>query len=156
MGRHNGPRGTEQEGNIGSTVGRKTTGNRALNVGLVGVHPEHREALRQACLAAGCSPVFRTLPDTSSGGLGRWADLLVVECDRGFGALYAAERARRAGTCLVGVLVHWWSDLEWDARQAADFVLHVPLALDEVRDVLAFTRSGERENALASALPTAT
>jgi hypothetical protein len=35
------------------------------------------------------------------------------------------------------VLVNWWSDLERDAREAADFVLHVPLAPDEICDVLA-------------------
>jgi hypothetical protein len=158
VGMHNddSQRDTDKEGSNGTGAGDKTTGKPRLNVALVDVHPGHREALRQACLAAGCSPVFRTLPDTSSGGLGRWADLLVVECDRGFRALHTAERARRAGTCPIGVLVHWWSDLEWEARQAAHFVLHVPLAPDEVREVLAFTRSGQTENALASALPAAT
>jgi hypothetical protein len=37
----------------------------------------------------------------------------------------------------VGVLVNWWSDLERDAHEAADFVLHVPLAPDEIGDALA-------------------
>ena len=147
MGRHGGPRSTEREGSNGSAAGRKTTGNRALNVGLVDVHRVHREALRQACVAAGCSLVFKTLNSKSTDRLGQWADLVVVEADRGFGALHSAARARRAGTSLVGILVNWWSDLEWDARQAADFVLHVPLAPQEVRDVLTSTILARRGTA---------
>ncbi len=120
-------------------MGRKTTASRAVKVALVDVDQGHRTALRQACVAAGRPFVFRTLDGKSSDRLGQWADLIVVEADRSFGALHSAEKARRAGTSLVGVLVNWWSDLEWDARQAADFVLHVPLAPDEVRDVLTST-----------------
>jgi hypothetical protein len=39
----------------------------------------------------------------------------------------------------VGILLNWWSDLEWEAHQAVDFVLHVPLTPDEVRDILTST-----------------
>ena len=74
--------------------------------------------------------------DASTDGVGQWADVVVVESDLGFRALRSAEKARRAGTPPVGVLVNWWSDLERDAREAADFVLHVPLTSDEIRDVL--------------------
>ncbi len=112
------------------------TGNPALNVVLVEVGQEQREVLRQACVAAGYSPVFKTLHDASTDRLGQWADVVVVESDLGFRALRSAEKARRAGTPPVGVLVNWWSDLERDAREAADFVLHVPLTSDEIRDVL--------------------
>jgi len=112
------------------------TGNPALNVVLVEVGQEQREVLRQACVAAGYSPVFKTLHDASTDRLGQWADVVVVESDLGFRALRSAEKARQAGTPPVGVLVNWWSDLERDAREAADFVLHVPLTSDEIRDVL--------------------
>jgi hypothetical protein len=125
----------------------------ALNVALVEVGQEHRKVLRQACVAAGYSPVFKTLRDASTDRLGQWADLVVVESDLAFRALHSAEKARRPGTPPVGVLVNWWSDLEWDAREAADFVLHVPLAPDEIRDVLAsavLIRTGE---AVVSAVP---
>ncbi len=126
-----------------------------LRVALVDVDREHESVLRQACLAAGYSPVFKTLRDGSSGGLGRWADLVLVESDLGFRALHAAEEARRAGSSAVGVLVNWWSDLEWDARQTADFVLHVPLTSSEIRDVLTSTIP-ERANATpASVIPQA-
>lgn len=131
------------------------TGRPALNVVLVEVGQEQREVLRQACLAAGYSPVFRTLHDVPTDGLGRWADLVLVESDLGFRALRSAERARRAGTRRVGVLVNWWSDLERDAREAADFVLHVPLTPDEIRDVLASAIPVRKDEALASAVPAA-
>jgi hypothetical protein len=111
-------------------------GNPALNVVLVEVGQEQREVLRQACIAAGYSPVFRTLHDASTGRLGQWADVVVVESDLGFRALRSVEKARQAGSPRVGVLVNWWSDLELDAREAADFVLHVPLTPEEIRDVL--------------------
>jgi hypothetical protein len=111
-------------------------GNPALNVVLVEVGQEQREVLRQACVAAGYSPVFRTLHDASTGRLGQWADVVVVESDLGFRALRSVEKARQAGSPRVGVLVNWWSDLELDAREAADFVLHVPLTPEEIRDVL--------------------
>ena len=112
------------------------TGNPALNVVLVEVGQEQCEVLRQACVAAGYSPVFKTFHDASTDPLGQWADVVVVESDHGFRALRSAEKARQAGTPPVGVLVNWWSDLERDAREAADFVLHVPLTSDEIRDVL--------------------
>jgi hypothetical protein len=112
------------------------TDNPALNVVLVEVDQEQREVLRQACVAAGYSPVFRALDDAPTDGLGQWADVVVVESDLGFRALRSAEKARQAGTPPVGVLVNWWSDLERDAHEAADFVLHVPLTPDEIRDVL--------------------
>jgi hypothetical protein len=112
-------------------------GKPPLNVALVEVGEGHREVLRKACLAAGYSPVFKTLNDASTHRLGRWADIVVVESDLGFRALHSAEKARRAGMPPVGVLVNWWSDLEQDAREAADFVLHVPLAAEEIGDVLA-------------------
>jgi hypothetical protein len=51
------------------------------------------------------------------------------------------------------VLVNWWSDLERDAREAADFVLHVPLTSDEIRDVLVSAIPMRTADALASALP---
>lgn len=112
-------------------------GKPSLNVALVEVGEGHREVLREACLAAGYSPVFKTLSDASTDRLGRWADIVVVESDLGFRALHSAEKARRAGMPPVGILVNWWSDLEQDAREAADFVLHVPLAPDEIGVVLA-------------------
>jgi hypothetical protein len=112
------------------------TGNPALNVVLVEVDQEQREVFRQACVAAGYSPVFKTLDDSPTDRLGQWADVVVVESDLGFRALRSAEKARQAGTPPVGVLVNWWSDLERDAHEAADFVLHVPLTADEIRDVL--------------------
>ena len=129
------------------------TGNPALNVVLVEVGQEQREVLRQACVAAGYSPVFKTLHDASTDRLGQWADVVVVESDLGFRALRSAEKARRAGTPPVGVLVNWWSDLERDAREAADFVLHVPLTSDEIRDVLVSAVPMRAADALASAVP---
>jgi hypothetical protein len=51
------------------------------------------------------------------------------------------------------VLVNWWSDLELDAREAADFVLHVPLTSDEVRDVLVSAVPMRAANAVASGVP---
>jgi len=131
------------------------TGKPALNVALVEVGQEHRKVLRQACVAAGYSPVFKTLRGASTDRLGQWADLVVVESDLGFRALHSAEKARRAGTPPVGVLVNWWSDLEWDARETADFVLHVPLTPDEIRDVLASAVPIRTEDVLASAVPEA-
>ena len=122
-----------------------------LNIALVDVGQEHREVLRQACIAAGYSPAFRALPDPSANGLGQWADLVVVESDLGYRALRSAERVRGDGMPSVGVLVNWWSDLEWDARQAADFVLHVPLTPDEVSDVLASAVLSRTRDALAPA-----
>jgi hypothetical protein len=129
------------------------TGNPALNVVLVEVGQEQREVLRQACVAAGYSPVFKTLHDASTDRLGQWADVVVVESDLGFRALRSAEKARRTGTPPVGVLVNWWSDLERDAREAADFVLHVPLTSDEIRDVLVSAIPMRTTDALAPALP---
>jgi hypothetical protein len=129
------------------------TGNPALNVVLVEVGQEQREVLRQACVAAGYSPVFKTLHDASTDRLGQWADVVVVESDLGFRALRSAEKARRAGTPPVGVLVNWWSDLELDAREAADFVLHVPLTSDEIRDVLVSAIPMRIANAVASGVP---
>jgi hypothetical protein len=111
-------------------------GKPSLNVALVEVGEEHRQVLKEACLAAGYSPVFKTLRDASTNRLGQWAHVVVVESDLGFRALHSAEKARQAGTPPVGVLVNWWSDLERDAREAADFVLHVPLTPNEIRDVL--------------------
>ena len=131
----------------GGSASWKANGRPRLHVALVDVGQEHRRALRQACVAAGCPLVFKTLSRMPTDRLGRWADLIVVEADCGFGALHSAERARRAGTSLVGVLVNWWSDLEWDAHQVADFVLHVPLAPDEVRDVLTSSILAERGTA---------
>ena len=108
----------------------------ALNVALVDVCEEHCRVFKEACAAAGYSPVFKPTCDVCTDGLGRWADLVVIECDLCFRALHLAEEARRCGTCPVGVLVNWWSDLERDASEAADFVLHVPLTADEIRQVL--------------------
>ena len=127
-------------------------GKLSLNVALVEVGEGHREVLREACLAAGYSPVFKTLSDASTNRLGRWADLVVVESDLGFRALHSAEKARRAGMPPVGILVNWWSDLEQDAREAADFVLHVPLTSDEIRDVLASAVSTRASDALAASV----
>jgi hypothetical protein len=129
------------------------TGNPALNVVLVEVGQDQREVLRQACVAAGYSPVFKTSHDACTDRLDRWADVVVVESDLGFRALRSAEKARRAGTPPVGVLVNWWSDLERDAREAADFVLHVPLTSDEIRDVLVSAIPMRTTDAIASALP---
>ena len=129
------------------------TSNPALNVVLVEVGQEQREVLRQACVAAGYSPVFKTLHDASTDRLGQWADVVVVESDLGFRALRSAEKARQAGTPPVGVLVNWWSDLELDAREAADFVLHVPLTSDEIRDVLVSAVPMRTANAVASGVP---
>jgi len=109
---------------------------RPLNVALVRVGEEHRQVFEEACAAAGYSPTFKTLRDVSADGLGRWADLVVIESDLAFRALHSVEKARRRGAPPVGVLVNWWSDLEQDASEAADFVLHVPLTADEIRHVL--------------------
>jgi hypothetical protein len=125
----------------------------SLNVALVEVGEEHRKVLKEACVAAGYTPVFKTIRGASTDRLDQWADLVVVESDLGFRALHSAEKARRAGTPPVGVLVNWWSDLERDAREAADFVLHVPLAPDEICDVLAF--AAPTKDALASSIPDA-
>jgi len=124
---------------------RKAAGRRALNVALVDVRQEHRQVLRQSCLAAGYSPVLKTVRGPYLNRVGHWADLIVVEADLGSRALHSAERVRRAGGPPVGMLVNWWSDLEQDARQAADFVLHVPLTVDEVRELLALTVPGRTE-----------
>ena len=127
----------------------------SLNVALVDVGQEQREVLRQACVAAGYTPVFKTLPGASADRLGRWADVVVVESDLSFRALRSVEKARRAGTPRVGVLVNWWSDLERDAQEAADFVLHVPLTSDEIRDVLVSAVPVRADDALAAAVPDA-
>jgi hypothetical protein len=128
-------------------------GKPALNVALVDVGQEQREVLRQACVAAGYTPVFKALPGASADRLGQWADLVVVESDLGFRALRSAEKARRAGMPPVGVLVNWWSDLERDAHEAADFVLHVPLTSDEIRDVLVSAVPVRTDDALVPAVP---
>src|SRR4030067_547331 len=73
------------------------TGNPALNVVLVEVGRDQREVLRQACVAAGYSPVFKTLHDACTDRLDRWADLVVVGSDLGFRALRAAEEGRAVG-----------------------------------------------------------
>jgi hypothetical protein len=138
---------TVEDESRGGSAWWKANGRPRLHVALVDVGQEHRRALQKACVAGGCSPVFKSLRGASADQLGLWADLVVVECDCGFRALHTAERARRAGTSLVGVLVNWWSDLEWDAQEVADFVLHVPLAPDEVRDVLTSSILAERGTA---------
>ena len=134
---------------------RKVIDKPALNVVLVEVGQEQREVLRQACVAAGYTPVFKALPDASADRLGQWADVVVVESDLSFRALRSAEKARGAGTPPVGVLVNWWSDLERDAHEAADFVLHVPLAPDEICDVLASAIPVRTKDAPAAAVPDA-
>jgi hypothetical protein len=53
----------------------------------------------------------------------------------------------------VGILVNWWSDLEQDAREAADFVLHVPLAPDEIGDVLAAAIPVQVKDSLTATVP---
>jgi hypothetical protein len=53
----------------------------------------------------------------------------------------------------VGILVNWWSDLEQDAREAADFVLHVPLAPDEIGDVLAAAIPMQVKDSLTATVP---
>jgi len=105
-------------------------------VALLDVGQEHREILQQVCLSVGYSPIFSHITDASAGGLNEWGDLVVVGSGLGFDALSLAERARRAGTSPVCLLLNWWSDLEFDALDTVDFVLHVPLTPDEVRDVL--------------------
>ncbi len=133
-------------------MGRKTTANRAMKVALVNVDQGHRMALQQACVAAGCPLVFKTINGKSTDRLGQWADIVVVEADRGFGALHSAQRARRAGASLVGVLVNWWSDLEWDAHQVADFVLHVPPSATRGPRRADFHYLGQAGDGLARAL----
>jgi len=130
-------------------------GKPSLNVALVEVGEEHRKVLREACVAAGYTPVFKTLGTASTERLGQWADLVVVESDLGFRALRSVEKARQGGTPSVGVLVNWWSDLERDAREAADFVLHVPLAPDEICDVLASAIPVRTKDVPAAAVPDA-
>ena len=115
---------------------RRASAKPALRVALVDVGQEHQRILQQVCLSVGYSPVFLCVPDALADRLNRWGDLVVVESDLGFDALHVAERARRAGMSRVGVLLSWWSDLEWEAHDTVDFVLHVPLTLDEVRDML--------------------
>jgi hypothetical protein len=112
------------------------TGKVTLLVALVDVNPGDREVLRQACLAAGYSPILKAVGNPRVDRLGRRADLILVGSDLSFRALHWAERARRAGMATVGVLLNWWSDLEWDAREAADFVLHTPLTPDEALTAL--------------------
>ena len=134
MRQRDGNGGQPEVGDLG-----RVTGKPMLRVVLVDVDREHRRMLRQAYLAAGFSPVFQTSRDMSAGWLSQWGDLVVVESDLGFGALHLAEQVRRAGASPVGVLLNWWSDLEWEAHQAVDFVLHVPLTPDEVHDMLTST-----------------
>jgi hypothetical protein len=128
----------QQHGNGGQpevgSLGR--AGKPMLRVVLVDVEREHRTMLQRVYLAAGFSPVFQTPGDVPAGRLSEWGDLVVVEADLSFGALHLAERIRRAGMCPVCVLLSWWSDLEWEAHQTADFVLHVPLTPDEISHVL--------------------
>jgi hypothetical protein len=128
----------------------RVTGKPMLRVVLVDVDREHRRILQQAYLAAGFSPVFQTSRDMSAGRLSQWGDLVVVEADLSFGALHLAERVRRAGMCPVCVLLNWWSDLEWEAHQAADFVLHVPLTLEEIREGLSSTIWGRTDGLVAA------
>jgi hypothetical protein len=134
VGRRNGRRAQPEDGDSRRAAERPT-----LKVALMDVSPEHRRLLELVCVSVGYSPVFRRVPDTFAGQLGQLGDLAVVECDLGFGALHLAERVRSAGMCPVCVLLNWWSDLEWDAHQAADFVLHVPLTWDEACDALTST-----------------
>ena len=134
LGWRNGHRAQPERGDS-----RRATRKPTLRVALVDVGQEHRRILQQACLAAGYSPVFQACQDASTDGPSQWGDLVVVESDLRFDALHLAERARRAGMPPVGVLLSWWSDLESEAHQAADFVLHVPLTPDEVRDILTST-----------------
>jgi len=117
----------------------KVTGKPTLRVALVDVDLGHRRVLQHVYLAAGFSPLLQTCNNLSADRLSQLGDLVVVECDLGFAAFHLAERVRRARACPVGVLLNWWSDLEWEAHQAADFVLHVPLTLAEVREVLSST-----------------
>jgi hypothetical protein len=134
VGRLNGRRAQPERSDYRKAAERPT-----LRVALMDVSPEHRKILELVCVSVGYSPVFRRVPDTFAGRLSQLGDLAVVECDLGFGALHLAERMRQAGTCPVGVLLYWWSDLEWDAHQAVDFVLHVPLTWDEACDTLTST-----------------
>jgi hypothetical protein len=134
VGRRNGHRTQPEHGDS-----RRTAGKPTLRVALVDVGQEHREILQQVCLSVGYSPIFRHVLDAFADGLNEWGDLIVVESDLGFDALRLAERARRFRTSPVGVLLNWWSDLEWEAHQAVDFVLHVPLTPDEVRGILTST-----------------
>jgi aryl carrier-like protein len=113
------------------------TGKVTLLIALVDVSPEDQAVLRQACLAAGYSPILKAVGNPRVDRLAHRADLILVGSDLSFRALHWAERARRAGMATVGVLLNWWSDLEWDARQTADFVLHTPLTPDEVLTALA-------------------
>jgi hypothetical protein len=134
VGRRNGRPAQPEHGDSRRTAERPT-----LRVALMDVSPEHRRILELVCVSVGYSPVFRRVPDTFAGRLGQLGDLAVVECDLGFGALHLAERVRSAGMCPVCVLLNWWSDLEREAHQAADFVLHVPLTWDEACDTLTST-----------------
>ena len=113
------------------------TGKVTLLIALVDVSSEDQDVLRQACLAAGYSPILKAVGNPRVDRLGHRADLILVGSDLSFRALHWAERARRAGMATVGILLNWWSDLEWDARQTADFVLHTPLTPDEVLTALA-------------------
>jgi hypothetical protein len=134
VGRRNGRRAQPEDSDSRKAAERPT-----LRVALMDVSPEHRRILELACVSVGYSPVFRRVPDTFTGRLGQLGDLAIVECDLGFGALHLAERVRSAGMCPVCVLLSWWSDLEREAHQAADFVLHVPLTWDEACDTLTST-----------------
>jgi hypothetical protein len=134
VGRRNGRRAQPEHSDSRRAAERPT-----LRVALMDVSPEHRRILEQVCISVGYSPVFCRVPDTFAGRLDPLGDLAVVECDLGFGALHLAERVRSAGMCPVCVLLNWWSDLEREAHQAADFVLHVPLTPTEVREVLSST-----------------
>jgi hypothetical protein len=148
MRRRDGNGGQPEVGDFG-----RVTGKPMLRVVLVDVDREHRRMLQQVYLTAGFEPVFQTSRDMSADRLSQWGDLVVVESDLSFGALRLAERVRSAGMCPVCVLLNWWSDLEGEAHLAADFVLHVPLTFDEVREVLSSPISGWRDALVAAVAP---
>ena len=129
------------------------TGKASLLIALVDVSPQDQEVLCQACLAAGYSPTLKALGNPRVDRLGRRADLILVGSVLSFRALHWADRARRAGMATVGVLLNWWSDLEWDARQTADFVLHTPLTPDEVLTALASSVRREAPGVSGAARP---
>ena len=129
------------------------TGKVSLLIALVDVSPEDQDVLRQTCLTAGYLPILKAVGNPRVDRLGLRADLILVGSDLSFRALHWAERARRAGMATVGVLLNWWSDLEWDARQTADFVLHTPLTADEVLATLAPGVRRSAPGAAAAARP---
>jgi hypothetical protein len=107
-------------------------------VALAEVRPESRLLIEAACARHGCRVVC--IPyDLSSADEAALAEseLLIIEADRGGGALEMARRLRaQAPAVPIAVVLPYWSESEIEARSAAEFVIHAPLRDSEVNGVL--------------------